>query len=116
MSETPSLSADERVELERLRSEAGDPALAGAGWGAKPTRPRAAVGAAAVADHRGHPVRLGLAAVAPQDWPKGSTWLLERASQRLVDTHYLASLALGGRVESANGPVPLTDGGIEDLA
>jgi hypothetical protein len=46
-----------------------------------------------------------LAAVAPQDWPKGSTWLLERASQRLVDTDYLASLALGGRVESANGAV-----------
>jgi hypothetical protein len=44
MSETPSLSAVERAELERLRSEAGDPALAGAGWGAKPTRPMAAVG------------------------------------------------------------------------
>jgi hypothetical protein len=37
-----------------------DPALAGAGWGAKPTRPGAAVGgAASVADHRGHPVHLG---------------------------------------------------------
>ncbi len=105
MSETPSLSADERAELERLRSEADDPALAGAGWGANPTRPRAAVGVAAVADHRGHPVRLGLAAVAPLGGPKGSTWLLERASQRLVDTQILASLALGGRVESANGPV-----------
>jgi hypothetical protein len=97
MSQTPSLSADERAELERLRSEAGDPALAGAGWGAKPTRPRAAVGAAAVADHRGHPVRLGLAAVAPIDWPKGLTWLLERASQRHVHTHYLARWPSGPR-------------------
>jgi hypothetical protein len=44
MSETPSLSADAHTELERLRSEAGDPALAGAGWGAKSTRPRAAIG------------------------------------------------------------------------
>jgi hypothetical protein len=40
-----------------------------------------------------------LAAVAPLDWPKGSTWLLELASQRQVHTHYLAPLALGGRVE-----------------
>jgi hypothetical protein len=54
--------------------------------------------------------------VAPLDWPKGSTWLLERASQRHVHTHYLAPLALDGRVESVNGPCPLIDGGIEDLA
>jgi hypothetical protein len=40
-----------------------------------------------------------LAAVAPLDCPKGSTWLLERASQRQVHAHYLAPLALGGRVE-----------------
>jgi hypothetical protein len=37
--------------------------------------------------------------VAPLDWPKGSTWLLELASQRQVHAHYLAPLALGGRVE-----------------
>ena len=40
----------------------------------------------------------GLAAAAPLDWPKGSTWLLERASQRQVHAHLLAPLALGGRV------------------
>jgi hypothetical protein len=73
MSETPSLSADAHTELERLRSEAGDPALAGAGWGAsRPVRGPPS-GTAAVADHGGHPMRLGLAAVAPQGWPKGST-------------------------------------------
>ena len=58
MSETPSLSAVERAELERLRSEAGDPALAGAGWGAKPTRPRDAVGGGSGGGHRSHPVPL----------------------------------------------------------
>jgi hypothetical protein len=40
-----------------------------------------------------------LAALAPLDWPTGSTWLLERASQRQVHAHYLAPLALGGRME-----------------
>jgi hypothetical protein len=39
------------------------------------------------------------AAVAPLDWPMGSTWLLEWGSQRQVHAHYLAPLALGGRVE-----------------
>ena len=99
MCETPSLSADERAELERLRSEAGDP-VAGACWGAKPTRPRAAVGGGSGGGPSWPPCASGLAAaVAPLDWPKGSTWLLERASQRHVHTHYLAPLALGGRVE-----------------
>ena len=59
---------------------------------------------------------IWVGAVAPLDWPKGSTWPLERASQRHVHTDYLAPLALGGRVESAKGPCPLTDGGIEALA
>jgi hypothetical protein len=40
-----------------------------------------------------------LAALAPLDWPKGSTWL-EWASQRQVHAYYLAPFALGGRVES----------------
>jgi len=31
--------------------------------------------------------------------PKGSTWLLQRASQPRVLARYLAPLALGGRVE-----------------
>jgi hypothetical protein len=44
MSETPSLSVVERAGLVRLRSEAGDLALAGAGWGAKPTPSEAGVG------------------------------------------------------------------------
>ena len=44
MSETPSLSVVERAGLVRLRSEAGDFALAGAGWGAKPTPSEAGVG------------------------------------------------------------------------
>jgi hypothetical protein len=44
MSETPSLSVVERAGLVRLRSEAGDLALAGAAWGAKPTPSEAGVG------------------------------------------------------------------------
>jgi hypothetical protein len=44
MSEPPSLSVVERAGLVRLRSEAGDLALAGAGWGAKPTPSEAGVG------------------------------------------------------------------------
>ena len=99
MSETPSLSADERAGLERLRSEvatlrsqvqAGEPSRpvwgppSGGGSGGGPSWP---------------PCASGLAAVAPLDWPKGSTWLLERASQRQVHAHDLAPLARGGRVE-----------------
>jgi hypothetical protein len=38
-------------------------------------------------------------AAAPLHWPKGSTWLLQRANQRRVGVRYLAPLALGGRVE-----------------
>ena len=41
----------------------------------------------------------GLATVAPLDWPKGSTWLLERATRLQVRARYLAPLALGGHVE-----------------
>ena len=41
----------------------------------------------------------GLVAPEPLHWPKGSTWLLEWASQRQVHAHYLAPLAPGGRVE-----------------
>jgi hypothetical protein len=99
MSEIRSLSAEERAELERLRSEvatlrsqvqAGEPSRpvrgppSGGGSGGGTTWP---------------PCASGLAAVAPPDWSKGSTWLLERASQRQVHAHYLAPLALGGRVE-----------------
>ena len=47
----------------------------------------------------GAPAGRGLAAAAPLDWPKGSTWLLQRASQRQVHARYLAPLALGGRME-----------------
>jgi hypothetical protein len=43
--------------------------------------------------------RRRLAGAAPLDWPKGSTWLLQRASQPRVLARYLAPLALGGRVE-----------------
>jgi 8-oxo-dGTP diphosphatase len=32
----------------------------------------------------------------PLDWPKGSTWLLERINRRQVRGHYLAPLALNG--------------------
>jgi hypothetical protein len=39
------------------------------------------------------------AAVVPLGWPKGSTWLLEWASQRQLHAHDLASLPIGGRVE-----------------
>ena len=38
-------------------------------------------------------------AAAPLHWPKGSTWLLQRANQRRVGVRYLAPLAFGGRVE-----------------
>jgi broad specificity phosphatase PhoE len=41
----------------------------------------------------------GLVGAASLDWPKGSTWLLQRASQPRVHARYLAPLALGGRVE-----------------
>ena len=44
MSETPSLSADERAELERLRSEVATLRSQVQAGGAKPTRPGAAVG------------------------------------------------------------------------
>jgi 8-oxo-dGTP diphosphatase len=47
----------------------------------------------------GQLVADGLVGAAPLDWPKGSTWLLQRASQRRVRARYLAPLALGGRVE-----------------
>jgi phosphohistidine phosphatase SixA len=41
----------------------------------------------------------GLAAAAPLQWPKGSTWLLERADPRAIRARYLAPLALDDRVE-----------------
>ena len=41
----------------------------------------------------------GLTAAAPLQWPKGSTWLLERADPRATRARYLAPLALGDRVE-----------------
>ena len=44
MSETPSLSADERAELERLRSEVATLRSQVQAGGAKPARPGAAVG------------------------------------------------------------------------
>jgi phosphohistidine phosphatase SixA len=48
----------------------------------------------------GQLVADGLVDEASLDWPKGSTWLLQRTSRR-VHAHYLAPLALGGRVETA---------------
>ena len=47
----------------------------------------------------GQLVADGLIDAGPLDWPKGSTWLLQRASQPRVRAHYLAPLALGGHVE-----------------
>jgi phosphohistidine phosphatase SixA len=41
----------------------------------------------------------GLVAAAPLQWPKGSTWLLQRTNPRQVRARYLAPLALDGRVE-----------------
>jgi phosphohistidine phosphatase SixA len=41
----------------------------------------------------------GLVATAPLQWPKGSTWLLQRTAPRQIRARYLASLALGDRVE-----------------
>jgi broad specificity phosphatase PhoE len=41
----------------------------------------------------------GLVAAAPLQWPKGSTWLLQRTAPGRVRARYLAPLALGGRVE-----------------
>jgi hypothetical protein len=49
----------------------------------------------------GQLVADGLVAEVSPGWPKGSTWLLQRASQRRVRARYLAPLALGGRVEIA---------------
>ena len=47
----------------------------------------------------GQLVADGLVGAASLDWPKGSTWLLQRAGRR-VRARYLAPLALGGRVET----------------
>ena len=48
----------------------------------------------------GQLVADGLVGAASLEWPKGSTWLLQRASQPRVRARYLAPLALGGRVEN----------------
>ena len=48
----------------------------------------------------GQLVAGGLVDEASLDWPKGSTWLLQRTSRR-VHARYLAPLALGGRAETA---------------
>jgi 8-oxo-dGTP diphosphatase len=48
----------------------------------------------------GQLVADGLVGAAPLDWPKGSTWLLQRANQPQVRARYLDPLALGGRVET----------------
>ena len=47
----------------------------------------------------GQLVADGLVAEAALEWPKGSTWLLQRATQPRVRARYLAPLALGGRAE-----------------
>jgi phosphohistidine phosphatase SixA len=44
----------------------------------------------------------GLVATAPLQWPKGSTWLLQRTAPPQVRARYLAPLTLGDRVESAS--------------
>jgi hypothetical protein len=49
----------------------------------------------------GQLVADGLVGAASLDWPKGSTWLLQRANQPRVHARYLAPLALGGRAEIA---------------
>jgi hypothetical protein len=41
-------------------------------------------------------VAEGLVTEDPLDWPKGSTWLLQRTDQRQVYGRLLAPLALGG--------------------
>ena len=46
----------------------------------------------------GQLVADGLVDEASLHWPKGSTWLLQRAGRR-VHARYLAPLALGGRVK-----------------
>jgi 8-oxo-dGTP diphosphatase len=40
----------------------------------------------------------------PLEWPKGSTWLLERIDQRQVRGRFLAPLALVGARAQANSP------------
>ena len=99
MSETPSPSADERAGLERLRSEVATLRSQVQAGGAKLTRPGAAVGGRQRWRTIVATLCIWVAAVAPLDWPKGSTWLLDWASQRQVHADYLAPLAPGGRVE-----------------
>ena len=41
----------------------------------------------------------GLVTAAPLQWPKGSTWLLQRTAPPQVRARYLAPLTLGDRVE-----------------
>jgi hypothetical protein len=101
MSETPNLSPDERAELERLRSEAATLRSQVQAGGAKPTRQGLPSGGGSGGEPSWPSSATGSAAEAPLDWPKGSTWPLERASQRQVHAHHLAPLSLGGRVEIA---------------
>jgi hypothetical protein len=95
MSEIRSLSAEERAELERLRSEVATlRSQVQAGEPSRPVRGPPSGGGGIGGGPSWPPCASGLAAVAPPDWSKGSTWLLERAGQRQVHAHYLAPLAL----------------------
>jgi hypothetical protein len=49
----------------------------------------AAVGSSSGGGPSWPPCASGLAAVAPLDWPKGTTWLLKWVSQPHIHTHYL---------------------------
>ena len=117
MSETPSLSADERAELERLRSEVATLRSQVQAGGAKPTRPGAAVGGR----QRWRTIVATLC-----------IWVGRRGTAGLAQGLDLAAGAgqpatgprplsgpVGPRRPRGNrltAPCPLTDGGIEALA
>ena len=93
MSETPSLSADERAGLERLRSEVATLRSQVQAGGAKLTRPGAAVGGR----HRWRTIVATLPATGPRPL-SGPVGPRRPRGNRLT------------------APCPLTDGGIEALA
>ena len=91
MSEPPSLSADQRAELERLRSEVAPLRSQVQAGGAKPTRPGAAVGGR----QRWRTIVATLCIWVGRRGPVGPR------------------RPRGNRLTA---PCPLTDGGIEDFA
>jgi len=117
MSEIPSLSAEERAELERLRSEVATLRSQVQAGGAKPTRPWAAVGGR----QRWRTIVATLYIWVGCRGTSGLAQGLDLAAgpgQPATGPRPLPG-PVGPRRPRGNrltAPCPLTDGGIEDLA